>query len=75
VRLGRGPRRYPGGVCRIIAGAWFASPATAIGHELIAAGLLILAGSIDRDLLKRWLRIGYERARRSRGSYDPDEAP
>jgi hypothetical protein len=30
-----------------IASAWFASPATAYGHELIAAGLLLVSGPID----------------------------
>ncbi len=28
----------------ITAGSWYASPATHVGHELIAAGMLILAG-------------------------------
>jgi len=28
----------------ITAGAWYASPVTHVGHELIAAGMLILAG-------------------------------
>ena len=50
----------------ITAGAWYASPATHVGHELIAAGMLILAaGGLGRPLdygeLERWTRIGYER--------------
>jgi len=43
-----------------IAGSWFASPGTAYGHELISAGLLVMSGPVDRDLLKQWLRTGYE---------------
>jgi len=45
----------------ITAGAWDAGPSTRIGHELIAAGLLILAGGgrgmpLDYDELERWTR-------------------
>jgi len=54
-----------------IAGAWFASPETAFGDELIAVGLLLLAGPVDRDLLVRWVKIGYERRVGSWRSYDP----
>jgi len=55
----------------IIAGAWYASPATHVGHELIAAGMLILAGGgngvpLDYDELERWTRVGFERGTRSR---------
>jgi hypothetical protein len=39
-----------------MAGAWFASPATRQGHELIAAGLLLIAGPVDRDVLLRAVR-------------------
>jgi len=35
-----------------IAGSWFGSPGTKYGHELIAAGLLLVAVPVDRDLLK-----------------------
>ena len=41
----------------IIAGAWFASPGMAQGHQLIAAGLLLLAGPPDTDLLLRSIYI------------------
>jgi hypothetical protein len=34
----------------ITGGYWYASPATHVGHELIAAGMLILAGVMD----SRW---------------------
>jgi len=44
-----------------IAGSWFASPGTKYGHELIAAGLLLMSGPVDRDILKQWLQTGYER--------------
>ncbi|MGH3340935.1 MAG: hypothetical protein ACRDPL_19175, partial [Propionibacteriaceae bacterium] len=50
---------------------WYASPATAVGYELIGAGMLILAGDgrglpFDYDALERWTRVGYERGMRSR---------
>jgi hypothetical protein len=40
---------------------------THIGHELIAAGMMILAGGgrglpLDYDELERWTRVGFERA-------------
>jgi len=41
----------------IIAGAWFASPGMAQGHQLIAADLLLLAGPPDTDLLLRSIYI------------------
>src|SRR5215207_4828494 len=50
----------------ITAGSWYASPATHVGHELIGAGMLILAAGgrglpMDYDELERWTRVGYER--------------
>jgi hypothetical protein len=41
------------------------------GHELIEAGMLILAGGgrglpLDYDELERWTRVGFERGTRSR---------
>jgi hypothetical protein len=55
----------------ITAGSWYASPATQVGHELIGAGMLILAAGgrglpMDYDELGRWTRIGYERGMKSR---------
>jgi hypothetical protein len=55
----------------ITAGSWYAWPSTHVGHDLIAAGMLILAGNgrglpIDFDELERWTRVGYERGMRSR---------
>jgi hypothetical protein len=55
----------------IQAGAWYAWPATHAGYELVAAGMLIMAGGhegkpLDYDELERWTRVGYERGMRSR---------
>jgi hypothetical protein len=55
----------------ITAGSWYASPATHVGYELIAGGMLILAGGgqglpLDYDELERWTRVGYEGGMRSR---------
>jgi hypothetical protein len=55
----------------IEAGAWYAWPSTHVGHELVAAGMLIMAGGhdgkpLDFDELERWTRVGYERGMRSR---------
>jgi hypothetical protein len=52
----------------ITAGSWYASPSTHVGHELVAAGLLIMAGGHDRkpldfEALERWTRVGLERGR------------
>jgi hypothetical protein len=44
----------------VIAGSWFSSPARR-GEDLIAAGLLMLAGPVDLDELDRWMRVGWER--------------
>ena len=54
----------------IEAGSWFAWPAHHVGHELIAAGMLIMAGGhdgrpFDFDELEGWTRVGYERGMRS----------
>jgi hypothetical protein len=54
----------------IIAGSWYASPATHVGYELIGAGMLIAAGGgrglpLDSDELERWTRVGYERGMKS----------
>jgi hypothetical protein len=55
----------------ITAGSWYASPAMHVGHELIAAGMLISAAGgsgepLDYSELERWTRVGYERGMRSR---------
>ena len=55
----------------LMAGWWFASPETQYGYELIAVGLLLLAGPVDGDLLVQWLRTGMERRTNATTSYDP----
>jgi hypothetical protein len=50
----------------ITAGSWYASPVTRVGHELIAVGMLILAGvgagrPLDHVELERWSRVGFQR--------------
>ena len=50
----------------IAAGSWYASPAVDVGHELIAVGMLILAGggagrSLDYVELERWSCVGFQR--------------
>ncbi len=54
----------------VIAGSWFSSGVRR-GEELIAAGLLMLAGPVDLDELDRWMRIGWERRRGSTVPYGP----
>jgi hypothetical protein len=54
----------------VIAGSWFASAARR-GEDLIAAGLLLLAGHVDLDELDRWVRVGWERRRGASNPY-PD---
>jgi hypothetical protein len=54
-----------------IAGAWMANPASHQGHELIAAGLLLLAGYVDGDQLIDAVKVGYERGKGSLEGYDP----
>jgi hypothetical protein len=55
----------------ITAGSWFAWPSTHVGHELVAAGMLIMASGhdgkpLDFNELERWTRVGYERGIRFR---------
>jgi hypothetical protein len=49
----------------ILAGGWFAYPATRVGAELIGAGLLVIAGPIDGDELIEWVAEGQRRAKTS----------
>ena len=44
----------------VVAGAWFGGIGRR-GEDLIAAGLLMLAGAVDLDELDKWLRVGWER--------------
>jgi hypothetical protein len=55
----------------ITAGSWYARPSTHVGHELVAAGMLIMAGGhdgkpLDFEALERWTRLGFERGTRFR---------
>jgi len=55
----------------LTAGFWYANPTGQVGHELIAAGMLILAGGgrgvpLDYTKLERWTRVGYERGAAAR---------
>ena len=52
----------------VIAGWWFAGVSRQ-GHELIAAGLLMLAGHTDLNELDKWVRVGWERRRGSTVPY------
>jgi hypothetical protein len=49
------------------------SPQVSGGEELIAAGLLMLAGAVDLDELDRWVRIGWERRRGASVPYPDSE--
>jgi hypothetical protein len=53
-----------------IAGSWFSSPVRR-GEDLIAAGLLMLAGHVDLDELDKSVRVGWERRRGASNPY-PD---
>ena len=57
-----------------IAGAWMANPASHQGYELIAAGLLLIAGPVDGDQLLDAVRVGYERGKGPLQGYDPTDA-
>jgi hypothetical protein len=59
------------GSAGITAGSWYAWPSAHVGCQLIAAGMLSVAGDgrglpFDYDELGRWTRVGYERRMRSR---------
>jgi hypothetical protein len=57
-----------------LAGDWFAQPEGRMGHELIAAGLLILAGVTDRGAVAEAVRVGYERGKEKLQGYSPTDA-
>jgi hypothetical protein len=52
------PRQHPD--TRHLAGSWFAGIGKR-GEELVAAGLLRLAGFVDSDEFDKWVRVGWER--------------
>jgi hypothetical protein len=57
-----------------LAGEWFAESDARIGHELVAAGLLILAGVTDRAAVAEAVRVGYEHGKGSLQGYQPTDA-
>ena len=61
-------------VAGTLAGDWFAHPEGRMGHELIAAGLLILAGVTDRGAVAEAVRVGYERGKDKLQGYAPTDA-
>jgi hypothetical protein len=64
-RYGNGPAPLRAENAGLLAGGWFAYPATRIGAELIGACLMIIAGPIDGHKLARWVAEGQARARTS----------
>lgn len=51
----------------ITAGSWLAWPQIRVGHELVVAGMLIMAAeNLDYDLLAHWVQVGYERGLQAR---------
>ena len=70
----RGLRALAGGrddvlaeVAGVTAGSWMAWPEVRVGHELLVAGLLVMAAErLDYDLLAHWVRVGYERGLQAR---------
>lgn len=51
----------------VTAGSWMAWPEIRVGHELVVAGLLILAAErLDYDLLAHWVQVGYQRGLQAR---------
>jgi hypothetical protein len=54
-----------------IAGFWMANPSSHQGYDLVAAGLLLLAGPVDGDQLLDAVRTGYERGKGSLPGLDP----
>jgi hypothetical protein len=55
-----------------IAGSWFAGIGKR-GEDLVAAGLLMLAGYTDLAELDKWVRIGWERRRGASERYPDSE--
>lgn len=58
-------------VAGTIAGYWFSAPDSHQGHELVAAGLTLVAGTVDGAAVARWVRVGYQRGTDATTSYDP----
>jgi hypothetical protein len=56
----------------VIAGAWLGAIGRR-GEDLIAAGLLMLAGHVDQQELAEWVRVGWARRRGSSVPYPDSE--
>jgi hypothetical protein len=56
-----------------LAGGWLAAPGRHLGHELVAADLLILAGVTDGDRLEEAVRLGVERGQGALRGYHPGD--
>jgi len=56
----------------VMAGSWFAGIGKR-GEDLIAAGLLMLAGYVDLAELNKWVRVGWERRRGAMEPYPDSE--
>jgi len=56
----------------VIAGSWFAGKYRR-DEELVAAGLLMLAGYVDLDDLDEWIRVGWERRRGATSEFGFEE--
>jgi hypothetical protein len=56
----------------VMAGSWFAGIGKR-GEDLIAAGLLMLAGYVDLAELNKWVRVGWERRRGATEPYPDSE--
>jgi hypothetical protein len=57
----------------VIAGSLFAGIGKR-GEDLVAAGLLMLAGHVDLAELDKWVRVGWERRRGASEPYPDSEA-
>src|SRR5215203_5783189 len=71
-RGGAGPRRHPHRMRRNHR-RLLVRRHRPTGEELIAAGLLMLAGHVDLDELDQWMRIGWERRRGASVPYPDSE--
>jgi hypothetical protein len=56
----------------VMAGAWLGAIGRR-GEDLIAAGLLMLAGPVDQQELDEWVRVGWERRRGAAVPYPDSE--
>ena len=57
-----------------LAGFWMANHAVGRGEDLLAVGLMLIAGPVYGDQLLDAVRVGYERGKGSLQGYDPTDA-